>query len=153
MHARVSGAWQIVKSAWANVGGTWQRIYAILSTTITVGNIGGVTFGFSDDSGLGLFGSVADGSYDDATLTTRNLEAVFWDRTVGGAVSLYIDGTSVPNNDSTFTDLEIAGLGKLARSAASYSADILGNTRWLWTSINTSGYPNGSTASLVIRFK
>lgn len=99
-----------------------------------------VAYGFDAGSdyyayGLG-FGSIATGTYTDAGSNSRTVDSCYFIDATGQPAEadwLYycIDTTSVPNTDTTFKYIVIAG-NQYNRADATYLASVDGGTIWEW---------------------
>lgn len=115
-----------------------------LSTTITVGDDGGTTFGYFS----GVFGSIAAETFVDNTATTRTVGGVTNNHSTDTLV-LELVGTDIPNTAASFSSISVEG-GAFYRTDATYLADTGGgNTRWSWSTASDPMPTSGSAAFLV----
>lgn len=141
---------------------------AALETTVTVGNdewfdAGTLdtffNYGYSGGGGTGTLtdadpmGSISDDTYVDAGSTTRTVAHIYWAEDTGGIASSDLEdtiffglvGTSIPNNDTTFKQIEYNGVTYTRASADQYDASVGSvNTVWRWNNVS----PNGPTAGV-----
>ena len=108
----------------------------LLKTGITAG-VSGPINGFADAHyGFGPLGSLEDNTYVDRDGNTRTVSGFYIDST-GPTVVFSLEGTGIPNTNTTFKHLKF-GEGfyqQFQRADATYTADDgNGHTRWTWSS-------------------
>ena len=110
-----------------------------LGATITIGT-DSTLYGYY----TGLFGSLSANAFEGKTVN-----AIHWNISATGALTLRLNGTSIANTDATFSSIRV-DTATFLRSAASYTAnDGAGNTTWTW-SVNTSGYSTSGSAVFAV---
>lgn len=111
-------------------GGVARLVYnaALLETTITIGDDGVSTFGYT----VGLYGSIGSDTYTDAGANSRTIALVQWN---GTAVQIFMNGASIPDTDTTFTSIVINGITFLRSARTTYDGAASGGTKtkWLWS--------------------
>ena len=137
---------------------------AALETTVTVGDdfwfssgTGDFWFqyGFSDGTAsrtsIDVVGSISDNTYIDAGSTTRTIVHIYYTEDTGGedtdddSIFFGLSGTSIPNTDTTFRQIEYDGVS-YDRSAATYYSSVgAANTVWRWSNVS----PNGPVGGIV----
>ena len=147
---------------------------APLDTTVTVGQtlwfyVGGsideyfYNYGYGDgtasETGIGTAGSIGDDTYTDSTSTTRTVAHIYYAEDtfgIGSAAdddSIYfgLSGTSIPNTDDTFVQIEYNGQVYTRASADVYTASEGGvNTTWQWRNVVPDGPKSGTVDFKVI---
>ena len=88
----------------------------------------------------GSFGAISPGTYTDGGSNVRTFKGVVHD--VGsGVFGFSLAGASIPNSDTTFSQLELNGF-TFVRSSAYYTPSSGGNTLWTWNTANP--FPTGT---------
>lgn len=82
------------------------------------------------------FGSIVDGTFDDAGSNSRLIDSCYWFEGTGDPIGedfvyFVLDTTSVPNTDTTFKYIIIDG-NQYNRADAFYIASVDGGTGWEW---------------------
>lgn len=143
--------------------GTAAVTVAALETTVTVGqslwfDTGGTTdeqfynYGYGDgtasETGIGTTGSIGDNTYVDSTSTTRTVAHIYYAEDTFGigsgadddSIYFGLSGTSIPNSDDTFVQIEYNGQVYTRASATVYTASEGGqNTTWQWNNVAPDG--------------
>lgn len=89
----------------------------------------------------GTFGSIADDTYTDGSLTERTISSCYHDSV--DIVQFTLAGTGISNSDDTFVSIEIDSV-TLLRTDANYVSDNANvGTTWYWSSI-TPGIFDGA---------
>lgn len=127
-------------------GGTARLVCcAMLSTTITTGDDGVSTAGYTS----GLWGSIGTATYTDRGSNSRTIVIASWS---GTNIQFWLSVASVPNTDTTFATITLAGPGgsvTLQRSAATYNGSASGGTRSSWSWVNST-YPGTTPQSVTL---
>jgi hypothetical protein len=137
---------------------------AALETTVTVVEMDWFTAGTegdyfawgyndanADPNNLATAGSIADGTYTDGSTTVRTVASVYYTENTGGladpddAIYFGLVGTSIPNTDTTFVEIEYNGIVYTRASATAYLSSVGGQTTfWYWKDVS----PNGPTSGV-----
>ena len=145
---------------------------AALDTIVTVGsdiwfNAGTegtfLNYGYSGGTGTGTVtdcdatGSIGDNTYTDAGATGRTVAHIYYAEDTGGIASgteedtifFGLVGTSIPNTDTTFREIEYNGQ-TYVRNLSAYTASVGGlNTVWRWSNVSPNG-PTGGTPTFKV---
>ena len=138
---------------------------ATLDTTVTVGTSQWFDFGTedtfyafgynditADPQGLDTVGSITVDNYVDGSAISRTVSGIYYTEDTFGVAdpdddSIYFGliGTSVPNTDVTFREIEYNGITYTRASADVYSPSVgAANTYWQWYAVS----PNGPTSGV-----
>lgn len=122
-----------------------------LETTMTIGNSGpGLElFGFFEGVEPGSeFGALANANMSNG----QTVSAWWYDTSSVGSVTLWLQGDSVPNSDSTFRSLRHPTGLFLFRSAAFYNSSVGGEfSEWFWTPVTSN--PLGTSGDVLVRVR
>ena len=78
------------------------------------------------------FGSIEKNTFTDHSAVSRTIVQLAEATSFGADyLVLSLSGTSIPNTDSTFEELEVGGV-TVIRSDANYTASYNGSTHWYW---------------------
>ena len=140
---------------------------AALETTVTVGSdewfdagTEGDFFNFGYSAGPGggtqtdadAMGSIGDNTYVDGGATSRTVHHIYYTENTGGiadslddSIFFGIVGTSIPDTDATFKEIEYNGVTYTRASADVYDSNQGGvNSTWQWNDVS----PNGPTSGV-----
>lgn len=100
------------------------------------------------------YGSITGTTYSDGGANTRTVVVIAWEEQGAGSCSgarviFRLLGTSIPNTDTTFVDIEWAEGTTYTRTSATYTASIGGHTQWVWSSVST-GPPTSGTHTAIV---
>lgn len=137
-----AGVWIPLQKGFNKVAGVYEDDFEYFSQTLTVGDNGGGTYGFSN----GAFGALESLFYKTPDGGDRVCPGIIWRPDIP-AVQLSITG-AVADDDNEFTEIEING-NVYVRSAA--DDPFVAGQHWLW---NEAVNPFGVSGDIpfIIRF-
>lgn len=97
----------------------------------------------------GSFGSIANDTYDDGGANSRTVASCYW--TDVTTLSLAMDVTSVPDTDTTFTEIAIDGVVFTRASRSAYLASNDGGTVWTWNSVTPNPFLGSNPDDFEVR--
>lgn len=134
-----------LQQTFTHLTNTSQYSVSITTSTITgYGYDGGADF-YSHSPN---FGSIATATYSDAGSNSRTITSTYY--ASNNYVYFTLSGSSIPNTDTTFKGLIIAGGTELVRTSATYYSNTpSGASTWRW-STSTNGFSTSGTHSFEV---